>query len=212
MPLALLALAATLATPPAAGPIPAPVQAAAEAALALRGALAEVAELTGALPAGCALVRAELRQAVTASARLPIHLVGEAAPGSRCDAWGWVRVRVKAPSLVTTRAVMEGTPLDGAVTLSEREVSPGRPPVAELPEGATAARSLPAGAALDEPDYRIGPRPGEPVAVALRAGDLTVEQQGQAMACRRGRACALLPSGRRVEGSWHDGRILLEAP
>jgi len=35
----------------------------------------------------------------------------------------------------------------------------------------------------------------------VRAGELLAEQQGQAVACRRGRACALLPSGRRVEAT-----------
>jgi hypothetical protein len=211
--LSAIAALATLATPPAAEvAVPAPVQAAATAALALRGARAEVEELSGGLPAGCALARAELPQPLAASARLPVHLRGTSAAGQDCDAWAWVRVRVKAPSLVTVRAVLEGAPLASAVTLTEREVSPGRPPVPELPEGATAARSLPAGVALDETHFRVGPRPGEPVAVTLRAGDLVVEQQGQAFACRRGRACALLPSGRRVEGTWHDGRIELESP
>jgi len=211
MPLALLTLLAHLATPPAAAP-PAPVQSAVAAALTLRGARTEVVELSGGLPAGCVLVRAEVRQPVTASGRLPVHLLGSSESGASCAGWAWARVRVMAPSLVTTRSLLEGAPLGGAVSLTEREVSPGRPPLPELPEGATAARDLRPGIALDEPDYRVGPRPGEPVTVLLRAGDLTAEQQGQAIACRRGRACALLPSGHRVEGPWHDGRIELESP
>ena len=212
MILALLASVATLATPPAASAAPAPVQAVAAAAVTLRGARAEVMELSGGLPAGCALVRAEAGQSLAASGRLPVHLFGSSGSGTPCGAWAWARVRVTAPSLVTTRAVLEGARLEGAVSLSELEVAPGKPPVTELPEGATAARALPAGAVLGEPDYRVGPRPGELVVVVLRAGELTVEQQGQALACRRGRACALLPSGRRVEGAWHGGRIELESP
>jgi hypothetical protein len=50
------------------------------------------------------------------------------------------------------------------------------------------------------------------VAVLLRAGTLSIEQRGTAVACRHGRACALLPSGRRVEGDWHGGRIELGTP
>ena len=46
--------------------------------------------------------------------------------------------------------------------------------------------------------------------VVLRSGALTVEQRGQSVACRHGHACALLPSGKRVEGVWHEGRIELE--
>jgi hypothetical protein len=32
------------------------------------------------------------------------------------------------------------------------------------------------------------------------------------VACARGRACAVLPSGRRIEGAWHGGRIVVESP
>jgi hypothetical protein len=46
----------------------------------------------------------------------------------------------------------------------------------------------------------------------MRAGALSVEQSGRAVPCPRGRACAVLPSGRRVEGRLEDGRILVELP
>jgi hypothetical protein len=50
------------------------------------------------------------------------------------------------------------------------------------------------------------------VVAVIVAGALRVEQQARALPCRAGRACALLPSGRRVEGAWHAGRIVVEAP
>ncbi|HTP30190.1 MAG TPA: hypothetical protein VMK12_31600 [Anaeromyxobacteraceae bacterium] len=203
----LVALAA-----PRLGAIAPPIQAAFSGAIALPGARAEVIEVVGDLPARCVLTHAETPQPVAFSTRMPLHLFGSDPAGETCDAWAFARVRVKAPSLVTTRPVAEGAPLDGAVAPSEREVLPGRPLLAALPEGAVAARALATGTVLDDSHLRLGPRPGDPVAVALRAGALLVEQQGQAVACRRGRACALLPSGRRVEGQWHDGRILLEEP
>jgi hypothetical protein len=183
-----------------------------ETALALHGARAEVLELTGSTPGGCALTRADAPRQVAASGRVALHAFGKAADDTPCDAWVWARVRVVAPSLVTAWAVLEGAPLEGAVVSVDREVAPGRPPLAALPEGAVACRALPAGAPLDPTLFRVGARPGEPVAVVLRAGALRVEQRGQAVACRRGRACALLPTGRRVEGAWHDGRIFLEPP
>jgi hypothetical protein len=187
-----------------------PVRAAVADAVGLPGARAEVLELTGDVPRACALARAEVRGTISASGEVAVHLFG--AGGPSCDGWAWARVRVRAPSLVTTRALTEGDPLDGAVEAREREVLPGRPPLAALPEGAIAARALPAGATVDEAAIRIGARPGDPVAVLLRAGTLSVEQEGRAIACRRGRVCALLPSGRRVEGVWHDGRIVLGSP
>ncbi|OFX24445.1 MAG: hypothetical protein A2V77_19745 [Anaeromyxobacter sp. RBG_16_69_14] len=199
------------APPPGPADVPAAVRAAIAAAVALPGASAEVLELTGALPARCSLTRAEAPRPVSASGRVALHLFGRDG-AERCDGWAWVRVRVSAPSLVTTRAIMEGAALEGAVAAVEREVVAGRPPVTTLPEGAVADRALAAGVPLDEAHFRIGARPGQAVAVVLRAGALAVEQRGQAIACRRGRACALLPTGRRVEGTWHDGRIQLESP
>jgi hypothetical protein len=204
-------LVATAPAPLDRADVPPPVRAAIAAAVALPGASAEVLDLAGALPARCALTRAEAPRPVSASGRVAVHLFGRDGV-ERCDGWAWARVRVSAPSLVTARAVMEGAALEGAVVAVEREIVVGRPPVTMLPEGAIADRALAAGVPLDEALFRIGARPGQAVAVVLRTGALVVEQRGQAIACRRGRACALLPTGRRVEGTWHDGRIQLESP
>jgi hypothetical protein len=205
----LTAALAAVSRPPAEAPACA---AAVRAALTIPGARAELLQLEQTLRPGCRLAHVEVPRPVAASGRVALRLLGRDAAGAPCQRWAWARVRVSAPSLVTTRSVTEGARLDGAVTPVEREVLPGRPPFAQLPEGATAARALPAGAPLDATLVRIGPPPGEPVTVVVRAGDLVAEQQGEAAACRRGRACAILPSGQRVEGRWHDGRILLESP
>jgi hypothetical protein len=119
---------------------------------------------------------------------------------------------VLAPVAVTTRTLREGEPLLGALALEEREVLPGRHPLRAAPAGAAATRRLGAGVALDESAVRVGPAAGGPVVVLLRAGSLTVEQTGRAVPCLPGKACALLPSGRRVEGRFEDGRILVEVP
>jgi hypothetical protein len=50
------------------------------------------------------------------------------------------------------------------------------------------------------------------VEVVVRAGDLEITREARAVPCVRGRACALLPGGRRVEGRLLDGRILVEVP
>ncbi len=198
-----LLLALTSTEPP---PLPAVVEA------ALRpgpGARAEVLEVQGALPPRCPWTSAEVTQPVAASGRVAVRLLGA---GPDCEAWAWARVRVRARVLVTTRAVDAGAPLAAAAELAEREILPGRGHLASLAEGAVAARALAAGTVLDEGAVRVGPPPGDPVWVVLRTGTLTLERAGQAVPCRRGRACALLPSGRRVEGAWHGGRIELETP
>jgi len=202
-----LALAASLPSP-----VPAAVQAAVQAAAVPPASRARALEMSGSAPAGCEVDRAEVPGAVLASGKVAVHLFGRDESGRSCQGWAWVKVRASAPSLVTTREIAAGESLAGAVAPTEEEVLPGRRLLDRLPEGAVAERPLPAGSPVEESSVHVGPRPGEAVLVVLRTGALTVEQQGRATPCRRGRACALLPSGRRVEGDWHDGRIELGLP
>ncbi|MFL5262360.1 MAG: hypothetical protein ACJ79L_08155 [Anaeromyxobacteraceae bacterium] len=202
-------LLAALGADPAAS---AAARAALDAALAIPGGRVELVALGDASPRGCEAVKAEAPRPVTGSGRVALRLEGRDARGDGCDAWAWATVRVHAPSLVALRAVAEGEPLAGAVGPAEREGRPGRAPLGALPQGAVADRALAPGAAVLPEHLRVGPRPGEPVAVVLRAGGLEISQQGKALPCRRGRACALLPSGRRVEGVLAAGRLVLEQP
>ncbi len=205
------AAALLLAAGAAPAAVPGPVQRAVDAALAPPGARAEVLELRGDLGAGCRLARGEVPRRIEASSRNAVHLVGEG-DGRSCEAGAWARVRVVAPVLVTSRAVAAGEALADAVAREDRELLPGRAPLSAVPDGAVADRALAPGVALELWALRVGPRPGEPVTVVAHAGTLTVESAGRAIPCRRGRACALLPSGRRVEGDWHAGRIEVGLP
>jgi hypothetical protein len=204
-----LALALALALPRA--DVPAAARAALLRALALPGARLEVTGWSSALPPGCEPSEADVPRPVAASGRAPLRLRG-AARGVPCEGWAWAQVRVFAPSLRAWRAIPEGEPVEPAAALAEQEVLPGRAPMGALPPGALAARAIAAGASIDPGAVRLGPRPGEAVTVILRRGPLTVEQAGRALPCARGRACALLPSGRRVEGRPDAGRIAVEMP
>lgn len=187
-------------------------QAAVDAALATPGARAELASVAPSTGAGCRAEAWEALAAVEASGRAALRFTGRDAHGAPCTGFAWGRVRVTGPAVVTTRAVEAGQPLDGALAVEERELVAGRRGLSELPQGASASHRLAAGALLDEASVHLGPVPGQAVTVRLLAGALTVEQPGRAVPCKRGRACALLPSGRRVEGRFEDGRILVEAP
>lgn len=176
------------------------------------GARAEVAAPQVSSGRDCAPAAWEALRPATSSGQAALRFSGSDAAGRPCEGFAWARVTVLAPSPVATRPLEDGDPLEGAVAWELREVRPGRAPLTELPAGATAARRLPAGAVLDGGAVRSGPRSGEPVAVLIRVGALTVEQPGRALPCPRGRACAVLPSGRRVEGRLADGRILVEVP
>jgi hypothetical protein len=203
---ALLALA--LASAPALDHL---ARTAVEAAVSAPDARAELVGIEGA-PARCLVSSAEVPQPIRASGRASLRLRGRDAAGQACDAWAWARVRVSGPSLVTSRAISEGEPLLDGVKTEQRELEPGRDALAELPEGARAAKALASGTPLNQALIRVGPLPGEAVSVSLQLGALRVDEVARATPCRAGRACAILPSGRRVEGIWHDGRIVIESP
>jgi len=207
MPLFLpLALALSAAASPAQAP--AAVRAALARALAVPGARLEVAGYAPALPPRCAASEAEALRPIVASGRAPLRLVGP----SGCEGYGFAQVRVYGPALVASRALGAGEPLAPAVSPSETELRPGHGTLSTLPPGAVAAHAIAAGAAIGPDAVRAGPRPGDPVAVELRIGDIAVRVTGRALPCARDRACALLPSGRRVEGRLLGDRIAVEAP
>lgn len=182
-------------------------------ALAVAGARAELLDVRIIAGPSCPADRGEALRPVAGSGEVPLRLVGTDAGGRRCEAYGWARVRVKGDALVLSRSVAAGEPLEAAVAPGEVELRQGRPPpLASLPPGARAARALAAGAPLLPGDVREGPLPGEAITVVVRAGELELSQEGRAVPCARGRACALLPGNRRVEGRLEAGRLILEAP
>jgi flagella basal body P-ring formation protein FlgA len=180
-----------------------------QAALAVPGASAEVEAVHSTSARGCDAAAWETLRAVDASGSVALRFTGRDSAGGACEGFAWASVRVRAPALVATRAIAAGEPLAGAVALSSAEVRPGRAGLTALPGAAVAARPVRAGAPLSRGDLRVGPRPGEPVTVVVRAGALELEQPARAVACPG--ACALLPGGRRVEGRFEDGHILVEA-
>jgi flagella basal body P-ring formation protein FlgA len=211
--LSLGAALAALATPAAAGETPAAVQHGLEAALVVPGARLTVRSYraTGAA-AGCAVSDATVDKPIEASGRYPVKVSG---PG--CGGWAWAEVVVKADVLVTTRAVRPGESLEGATTRVERELRAGRQPAASPDAGelvrARATRPLGRGQVVERSHLEAaGAAAGSPVKVIIRAGDLTITQTGRLVPCGRGRSCAVVPSGKRLEGTLVDGQLLVETP
>lgn len=187
------------------------VRAALERALALPGAQLEVLSIQAPRDTGCTLESAEAMGLVNGSGRVTVRLTGRNASGAGCASAAFAAVRVTAPAWVLTRTVRTGEPVAGAARREDHELRPGHLPLATLSPGATAARPLAVGTVL-EADHLApdGPAPGTEVQVVVNARGLVLRQSGRAVPCSRGRACALLPSGTRVEGSWTDGRLLVE--
>lgn len=201
--LALAAPAAALAEP-----LPTAVEAALAEASALPGARVMAADYKESLPAGCVASSAVIGRAVDGSGRYPVKLSGE-----RCSGWAWVKVQVWAEVPITTRAVKAGERLDGAVAYVEKEIAAGRPPI-EVGPATVAARPLPRGQWVQAAHVRGGATTaaGTPVKVVARIGALVIEQTGKTVPCGRGGACAVLPSGRHVQGRLEDGRLIVESP
>jgi hypothetical protein len=206
----LLALSLLLAAPPSPEAL---AGRAVSDALAVPGARAELVELRITSGRDCPAARAVALRPVAGSSEVALRLSGVTADGRGCEAWAWARVRVVASGLVVSRAVTGGELLQDAVATGEVELRLGRPPpLGELPAGGRAAHALAPGAPLLPSDVREGPLPGEQITVVVRAGNLELSQLGRALPCTRGRACALLPGGRRVEGRPEGGQLVLEAP
>lgn len=216
----ILAAAISVAAPQAAhagrneGDVAAIVRAALEAATTLPGARVEVVSLERSQdPCGAGTeLRAEVPRAVDGSGRFGVKLVGTRSRGEACQSWVWARVRVFAKVSVATRAIRTGDSFAGATDTDEREIKAGRIPATST-EGATAERPVGPGQMIQaDVVHLVGLRPGESVKVVVVTGSMSIEQTGRAVACARNHNCAVLPSGRHVDGMLVDGRLLVEMP
>jgi flagella basal body P-ring formation protein FlgA len=124
-----------------------------------------------------------------------------------------VELQVWAKTSVTTRAVRAGEAVAPASMLEEREIRAGHPPFI-VPFDAIAVRSLPVGAAVGSLDVaRTRVSPGDPIKVVFVAGALAIETMGRRTQCVRSRDCAVLASGKHVEGEIDEnGTLVVEVP
>ncbi len=189
------------------GEAPAHVISALEAALVVPGARLELAAWRLQPRDSCRHGSARLERPLDGSGRYPVRLSGKG-----CESWGWATVKVYAQAFVTTRPVRAGEPFADAVKEVEEEVRSGRTP-ATVADGAKASRSMGSGqlvtaAHLDSEN----PGAGSTIKVVVRAGSLGVTQSGRAVPCGRGRACAILPTGKHVEGIMQGGMLVVDLP
>jgi hypothetical protein len=153
----------------------------------------------------------EIPHPIEGSSRVAVKVTAASGPDRRaeCVVWLWADVRVMGTAPVTRYAVRAGERLSGAaIRLEVREIRLGHPPAA-LDETSVADRFLGAGQMVEPSAARAaGPRNGDAVKVVLVAGALVVEENGHALACGRAQ-CAVLPSGKHVEGILVDGRLMV---
>jgi len=156
----------------------------------------------------CRVRSASVPRPVDGSGRVAVKFVGEG-----CSGWAWVRVEVWAETAVTTRLLRAGEAVASATTMVEREMRPGRMPFVP-PAGAVAVHTLPAGTVLDAGDVGLSSvRVGESLKVLFVSGGVVIETLGRRTTCLRDRDCAVLPSGKHVEGRLDTGgRLVVEVP
>jgi hypothetical protein len=156
--------------------------------------------------------RAEAARPIDGSARVAVKMFGSRGGHAACEVWVWAHVRVFAQVPVAARAIRAGEVLIPAVRTEEREIKPGHVP-AVLTEASLADRSVGAGQMVEATAVRTpGPRPGQAVKVLISSGSLLVEQTGRVVSCGRDVTCAVLPSGKHVEGTLVDGKLAVRLP
>jgi hypothetical protein len=167
---------------------------------------ARIVPLSWSAPDGCRIRNASVPHPIGGSGRTAVKFAGK-----NCSGWGWVRLEVWSETAVTTRALRAGEAVESSYAMVEQEVRPGRMPFVPT-AGAVAVRSLPAGTALDPRDVsKTVVVAGDPVKIVVAAGAVSIETQGRRIPCSPSRACAVLPSGRHVEGRMDDrGRLIVE--
>jgi hypothetical protein len=164
------------------------------------------------IPAGCAIAAAKPLGQVLGSGAATLKLEGTS-HGRSCAGWSWVQARFFSQALVTTRRVATGDALAGAFAPRERELLAGRSFVLQAPADAVAAYSMQPETVLEPQNIRNPAQIADrTIAVELHYGDLLVEAQGRTVPCAVDAACALLPSGKRVSGTWTNGRLEVSLP
>lgn len=167
----------------------------------------EVGEVKVQLSSDCRIERAEA-PALKMSGRVAVKLRGVTASNKSCSGWAWARIRLFSKAFVLARDVQRGESVSKASREEERELSSSKKFLSSIPEGSTAVRALPKGTVLDESHLKSsGPQLGRPVTVVVKTDTLTVVQQGRSAPCSKGKSCAVLPTGKRVEGDWVDGQL-----
>ncbi len=203
----LLALLAVPEAAPAAQEIlPSEVSESLTHALVIPGA--RIVPLSWSAPASCRIRNASVAHGIDGSGRVAVKFSGRG-----CSGWGWVHLEVWAETAVTTRAVHAGEAMASSYSMIEQEVGLGRMPFVP-PDGAVAVRNIPSGSILRPGDVSTSAvLAGDPVKIIVVSGVLVVEAQGRRVSCGASRACAVLASGKHLEGRMDDsGRLIVEVP
>jgi hypothetical protein len=185
--------------------IPQAVAASVKTAVAVPGATVELSNYRAA-PASCIAREARVERPYFASGEVMARFTGEDSKGP-CNGAALVHATVRAQVWVAARAARAGEPIEAIQ--AERELR--GEPLQDLPQGARAARNIAAGAIIDSDSLQDAAGPtGSKIGIELRDGALRVATVGRVVPCGRGKSCAVLQSGKHVEGQVQNGILLVQ--
>jgi flagella basal body P-ring formation protein FlgA len=177
----------------------------------VNGSRLEVIDFNFKMKPQCSLVSVQSSQPIVATGRYAIKVMGRSGSGTRCEGWAWANIRVLAKVIIATQRIEPGELISpNSVRTEEREKKTGQKLVQDIPSNAKASTLLLSGTVLENHHLRIGPAIGESVEVEVRTGQVSVVQTGRVVPCPAGRLCAQLESGKRLEGRYQNGRLVVE--
>ena len=191
--------------------IPKVVQKAIQDGISIKDSKVEYRTYRAKMPAGCRIRYAQVDRPIQRSGRVLVKTTGLKNNGVSCQGWAWVSIKLKVRMWVVTRSIDNGDPLQGHVSRRWRELKNGRLPYQGSITNLVANRFLPKASPIRPADIRAqGPEPGSNITVVVTAQALQVKQKGRVVPCNGTQPCAVLPSGKKVRGSYENQTLYVE--
>ena len=163
------------------------------------------------IPAKCTVRYAQVDRPINRSGRVLVKATGHDHRGVSCQGWAWVSFKLKAKMWVALRGVQDGAALEGNFKKQWRELKSGRTPFQGSLAELVANRYIPKASPIRINDVRAeGPQPGSDVTVVVQAQAIRIQQKGRAVPCNGTQPCAVLPSGKKVRGSFENNTLYVE--
>jgi hypothetical protein len=206
-----LALLAPLTAQAKTKKVPKVVQKAIKEGISIKDSKVEYRTYRAKKPAGCRIRHAQVDRPIQRSGRVLVKTTGLHKNGISCQGWAWVSIKLKVRMWVVTRSIDNGDLLKGRVTRKWRELKNGRVPFQGSITNLVANRFLPKASPIRSADIRAqGPQPGSNITVVVTAQALQIKQKGRVVPCNGTQPCAVLPSGKKVRGSYENQTLYVE--
>ena len=191
--------------------VPSVVKKAIRDGISLRDVKVEYRTYRAKMPARCRIKYAQVDRPIQRSGRVLVKTTGLQNNGVSCQGWAWVSIKLKTKMWVVKTPVNVGDSLEGRVSRRWKELKNGRAPYQGTVSGLVANRFLSKGSPVRIADIRaMGPEPGTNISVVVSAQAIKIKQKGRVVPCNGTQPCAVLPSGKKVRGSYENQTLYVE--